>query len=98
LQRRRTGADLVGQCRQAQIDTLPPVAFALTVQRLMLAELLKQDHRQQVGPGEAAWRDMERCRRLCDRLAIPTRELLAHRLDHLPLAGNHLQRLGDIFT
>ena len=32
--------------------------------RLMLAELLKQDHGQQVWSGEAARRDMERRRRL----------------------------------
>ena len=86
LQRRRAGADLVGQRRQAQVDALPPVAFALPVQRLMLAELLEQDHRQQVGAGKAARRHMERRRRLGDRLAFPARELLAHRLDHLPLA------------
>ena len=60
LQHRRTGADLVGQRRQAQIDALPPVAFALPVQRLMLAELLEQDHGQQVRPGKAARRHVER--------------------------------------
>jgi len=37
----------------------------------MLAEFLKQDHGQQVWAGEAARRDMERCRRLRDRLALP---------------------------
>jgi len=31
LQNRRTGADLIGQRRQAQINTLPPVTFALAV-------------------------------------------------------------------
>ena len=98
LQRRRAGADLVGQRRQAQIDALAPVALALAVQRLMLAELLEQDHGQQVGAGEAARRHMEGCRRLRDRLAFPARELLAHRLDHLPLARNHLQRLGDVLA
>lgn len=39
LQDRRTGADLVGQCRQAQINALPGVALALPVQRLMLAKV-----------------------------------------------------------
>src|SRR4051794_22852668 len=34
----------------------------------------------------------------CDRLAVPARELLAHGLDHLPLLGNHLQRLGDVLA
>jgi hypothetical protein len=41
LQYRCAGADLVGQCRQVEIDALPPVALALPVQRLMLAELLE---------------------------------------------------------
>ena len=75
-----------------------PIALALPVQRLMLAELLEQDHGQQVGAGKAARRHMERRRRLGDRLAVPARELLAHRLDHLPLARDHLQRLGDVLA
>ena len=37
LQGRCAGADLVGQRRHAQIDAFAPVAFALAVQRLMLA-------------------------------------------------------------
>jgi hypothetical protein len=41
LQYRCACADLVGRCRQAEIDALPPVALALPVQRLMLAELLE---------------------------------------------------------
>jgi hypothetical protein len=48
LQGRCAGANLVGQRRHAQIDAFAPVGFALAVQRLMLAELLKQDHGQQV--------------------------------------------------
>jgi hypothetical protein len=39
LKDRRTGADLVGQLRQAQIDAFPGVALALAVQGLMLTEL-----------------------------------------------------------
>lgn len=98
LQGRRTGADLVGQCRQAKIDALPGVALALPVQGLMLVELLEQDHGQEVGPGKAARRHMEGGRRLGDRLAVRARELLTHRPDHLPLPGNDLQRLGNIFA
>src|SRR5438132_1002972 len=64
----------------------------------MLAELLEQDHGQQVGAGKAAWRHMEWRGRLCDRLAVPARELLAHRLDHLPLARHDFQRLGDVLA
>lgn len=41
---------------------------------------------------------MERGGRLADLLAVPAGELLAHTLDDLPLAGDHLQRLGDILT
>ena len=61
----------------------------------MLAELGVQDHRQQARPGAAAGDDVERRRRLGDRLARPAGELLPHRLDHLPLPRDHLQRLGD---
>jgi hypothetical protein len=39
--------------------------------------------------------DVKRRRRLCDLLARPAGELLAHGLDHLPLPRNDLQRLGD---
>ena len=97
-QGRCAGADLVGQRRHAQIDAFAPVSVALAVQWLMLAELLEQDHGQQVRSGKAARRDMEGRRRLRDRLAFPTRELLPHRLDHLPLPRDHLQRLGDILA
>ena len=61
----------------------------------MLPELLEQQHGEQVRPGPAARRDVERRRRLADLLAVPARHLLAHVLDHLPLARDHLQRLGD---
>src|SRR5689334_24083383 len=98
LQHRRTGADLVGQRRYAQVNSLPPVAFALPVQRLVLTKLLEQDHRQQVGAGKAARRHMEWRWRLGDGLALPAREPLPHRLDDLPLPRDHLQRLGDVFA
>jgi hypothetical protein len=38
---------------------------------------------------------MERRRRLADLLAVPASELLADMLDHLPLARDRFQRLGD---
>jgi hypothetical protein len=63
-------AHLVGQRRQAQVDAFARVALALPVQRLMLAELLEQDHRQKARSGKAARRDMERRRRLRDRFAL----------------------------
>ena len=61
----------------------------------MLAELLEQDHRQKrrLGPAGAARRDMERRRRLGDRLAPPAGEPLPNGLDHLPLTGDNLERL-----
>src|SRR4029077_20181269 len=58
----------------------------------------KQNHGQQVWSGEAARRHVERCRRLRDLLAFPARELFPHRLNHLPLPRDHLQRLGNVLA
>ena len=41
---------------------------------------------------------MERRRRLRYPLAVPARELLAHRLNHLPPARDHLQRLRHVLA
>ena len=41
---------------------------------------------------------MERRRRLADLVAVAASELLAHVLDHLPLARDHLKRLGDVLA
>ncbi|MBB6414154.1 hypothetical protein HNQ71_006863 [Mesorhizobium sangaii] len=98
LQHQRAGADLVGQRRHAQIDALAGISFALPVQQLMLTELLEQDHRQKVRAGEAPRGYVEGRRRLRDLLAFPARELFAHRLDHLPLARDHFQRLRDVLA
>ena len=98
LQRHRARAHLVGQGRQAEIDAFARVTVALAVQRLMRAVLLEQDHRQQVLAGPAPRRRMERRRRLADLLATPAGELLAHRLDDLPLTRDHLQRLGHVLA
>jgi hypothetical protein len=64
----------------------------------MLAELLEQDHGKKRRPDEAARGDMERRRRLRDRLAFSAREALPDGLDHFPLARDDLQRLGDVFA
>ena len=64
----------------------------------MLAELGVEDHRQQARPGTGPCNRMERRRRLGDLLARPAAELLAHGLDHLPLARHHLQGLGDVLA
>ena len=94
----RAGADPVGQGRDVEVDAFASVGFALPVERLMLAELGVKDHRQQARPGPAARDGMERRRRLGDLLARPAGELLPHRLDHLPLARDDFQRLGDVLA
>jgi len=71
----------------ARSARLPGVALGLTVQRLVLAELLEHDHRQQARSRPSPCDGMEGRGRLRDLLAIAARELLAHRLDHLPLTG-----------
>ena len=76
-QRDGTGAYLVGQRREAELDAFAGIALALAVQRLMLAELLEQDHGQQARAGPAARGGMERRRRLGDLLAVAAGELLA---------------------
>jgi hypothetical protein len=96
--RRRAGTDLVRQRRHAEVDTLAGEAIALPVQRLMLTELLKQDHRQQVRPGKAARCHMEWRRWLGDGLARPAGEPLTDRLDDLPPARDDFQRFGDVLT
>ena len=98
LQRHGTGPHLVGQCRQAQIDALSRVAVPLPVQRQVLPVLLEQDGRQQVRARPAARCRVEGRRRLRDPLAVPARELLPHRLDHLPTARDHLKGLGHVLV
>ena len=97
-QRHRAGAHLVGQGRQAEIDTFARVAIPLAVERLVLAVLLEDDHRQQVRARPAPGCRVERRRRLGDLLAMTAGELLAHRLDHLPAAWDDLQRLGHVLA
>ena len=98
-QRRRAGADPVGQRRDVEIDALAGDSVSLCrFSGWCLPNLRVQDHRQQARPGPAAGDRMERRRRLGDRLAGPAGELLAHGLDHLPLARDHLQRLGDVLA
>jgi hypothetical protein len=97
-QRRGDRADLVGERRQAELDAFAGVALGLAVERLMLAVLLEDDHRQKARAGPAARRGVEGRRRLADALAVATAELLADGLDHLPPAGDHLERLGDVLA
>src|SRR5439155_1233188 len=66
--------------------------------RLVLAELGVEDHRQQARSGACPRNRMEWRRRLGDLLARPAAELLAHGLDHLPLARHYLQGLGNVLA
>src|SRR5437763_1554800 len=50
---------------------LTGIAFALPIERLVLAELGVKDHRQQAGASPAARNDVERRRWLGDPLALP---------------------------
>jgi len=97
-QYRAAAAYLISQGRQAEWHALPGIAFGLAVERLVLPELLEQDHRQQAGTGPTAGQHVERRRCLADPLAVATGELLADVLDHLPLSRNSLQRLGDVLA
>ena len=97
-QHRAARPNLIGQRGETQRHALARVALGLAVERLMLAVLLEQDHRQQAGSRPASGHYMERRGRLADALAVAARELLAHVLDHLPLAGNDLQGLGHVLA
>jgi hypothetical protein len=68
LQRGRAEADLISERRDAQIDSFATIAFTLAIERLMLSELLEQNHRQQVRAGEPPRCHVEGRGRLRDRL------------------------------
>ena len=97
-QGRRRCAHPVGQRRDVELDALAGIGRALAGERQMQAVLGEQHMRQQARPGAAARDRVRRRRRLGDRLAAPARELLAHVLDHLPLARHQLQRLGHVLA
>jgi hypothetical protein len=63
-QRRRAGANPVGQRGDAEVDALTGKSLTLAVQRPMLGELGVQDRGQQIRPGATARERMVRCRRL----------------------------------
>ena len=91
-------AHRVGHGRQRDRHAFQGITLGLTVQWLVLAELLEHDHRQEARPRPAPRDDMERRRRLRDLLALPAGELLANRLDHLPLTGRRFQRARHILA
>src|SRR5665213_606372 len=84
--------------RQADGHALASVALDLSVQRLMLAELLEQDHRQKARSRPTPGDHMERGRRLADLFTVPAGELLPHRFDHLPRPRDRLQGFGHVFA
>ncbi|MGY4412291.1 hypothetical protein ACVWW4_004027 [Bradyrhizobium sp. LB7.1] len=69
--RERSGANLIRQRRDRQVDPLAFEALALSVQRLMLTKFVVQDRRQKLRSDIAPRRGIERCRWLRDRLAVP---------------------------
>ena len=97
-QRRRCRAHPVGQRRHVEIDAFPRIDCALAVERQMQAVLGEQDMGEQLRPRAPAGDRVRWRRRLADRFAGPAGELLAHVLDHLPLARNELQRLGHVLA
>jgi len=64
----------------------------------MLPVLFEEDHGQKARAGKAARRNVKGRRCLADLLAGPAGKFLADVLDHLPLPGDDLERLGDVFA
>ncbi len=94
---RDTGmADQISQGGQAEINSLSRNALGLAIQRRMLSVFVEGRHRDQLRSGPTTGNGVEGRWRLADLLATPAGELLPHRLDHLPLAGGHFQRLGEV--
>src|SRR5882762_925923 len=98
IERRTDRSHRVGHGRERDRHPFQSVTLGLTVQGLMLTELLEHDHRQQAWASPTSCNGMERCRRLADLLAVAARELFAHRLDHFPLARRRFQRPGHVFA
>src|SRR4051812_30406008 len=90
-----TGTDMVGHDGHVEIDALPGVALALADERLALAVLLEQEHRQQTGADPSARDDVMGCRWLADPLAVAAGELPAHGPPHERAPRDHVERLGD---
>ncbi|EHS51353.1 hypothetical protein PDO_5168, partial [Rhizobium sp. PDO1-076] len=61
-------ADLVGERLGGQIDPLAAKAPALTIEWLVLGELVEDDGGEQIRAEEAAWRGMEGRWRLAEQL------------------------------
>ncbi len=98
LRRYSTGPDLAGQSGKADLDAFLGVSLGLPVQRLVLAALLEEDHGEQVKFRPAPRRRAERGGPLVDPFAVLASERFADGLHDLPLPGNDLQRLSDVFA
>ena len=92
VERCADGAHRVGHGRERDRRALERIAVGLPVEGLVLAKLLERNHREQARTRPSPRDHMERRRRLADLLAVPARELLSHRLDHLPPPRCRLQR------
>ena len=97
-QRRRHCADPVRQCRDVEIDPFARIGGALPVERQVQGVFEEQHLREQRRSGASARDRMRGRRRLRNRLAGAAGELLAHVLDHLPLARHDFQRLGHVLA
>ena len=107
LQFGSTGPDLIRQSGKAQINALAATAFGLTIQWLMLPELLKQDSCQQVRPRRCPVDNLHQARQ-CNRIDRSAQGDLApvcqHDLDPVIAAdwrnrgGTHIRRPQGIPT
>jgi hypothetical protein len=97
-QREGGGADLIGEGRCAERHAFDREPFGLAVEGLVLAIFIEQQHGEETGTGPAARGRVERRRWLGDLLAIAAGHLLAHGLNDLPPARDHLECLRDILT
>ena len=94
----RGRADQVGERGDAERHALACEPLPLSVERLVLPVLVEQQHGGEARPGPPTRRDMERRRRLADRLAVKAGDLLADGLDDLPCPRDHLERLGHVLA
>ena len=86
---------IVGERRHADAHAFGGIGLALAVERLMQAELVEQDHSQQVGASGYTRNGVEGRWRLRDGLTGLANELLADRLHDDPLAGTDLAAFRD---
>ena len=93
-----SGADLISQGRETERHAFTGEPLGLPIEGLVLPVLLEQEHREEARSGPSARDHVEGSGCLRDLLAVPAREFLADRLDHLQRARDDLERLGDVFA